>query len=88
MGNATTLNYRVDVEILNFALTLEHLENAFYHQGLAKYSEKDFENAGHPAWTRGRFEQIAAHEKTHVDFLTAALVAAGAKTVEACEYQL
>lgn len=75
-----------DIDILNFGLTLEHLEDAFYHQGLRKYSQDDFRRAGYPAWTRGRFEQIAAHERTHVEFISSALTAAGAQAVEPCEY--
>jgi len=76
-----------DVDILNFALTLEHLENQFYIEGLAKFSEEDFTDAGHPDWTRSRFKQIAAHEKTQVEFISSALTAAGAKDVLPCEYE-
>ena len=54
---------RVDVNVLNFALTLEHLENAFYVEGLKKHSQNDFLKAGLPQWVRGRFEQIAKHGK-------------------------
>ncbi|RDB17443.1 Protein rds1 [Hypsizygus marmoreus] len=75
-----------DIEILNFALTLEHLENAFYSRGLEKFSEKHFRDAGFPEWVRGRYEQIAAHEKTHVEFLSNAIKAAGAQAVEPCDY--
>ncbi|KAH9848098.1 ferritin-like domain-containing protein [Lenzites betulinus] len=69
--------------LLNFALTLEHLENAFYSQGLAKYTAQDFEQDGLPAWVYGRFVQILEHEATHVKFLTDAL---GDNAVKACEY--
>ncbi|GLB38900.1 putative ferritin-like domain containing protein [Lyophyllum shimeji] len=75
-----------DIQILNFALTLEHLENYFYRTRLEKYDQQAFLDAGYPEWTRGRFEQIAAHEKTHVEFISSAITAAGAKTVEPCEY--
>ncbi|KAG5642793.1 hypothetical protein DXG03_002098 [Asterophora parasitica] len=75
------------IEILNFALTLEHLEDAFYHQGLEKYRQQDFIDAGHAEWTRGRYEQIAAHERTHGEFISSALTAAGARAVEPCEYE-
>ncbi len=32
----------IDMDILNFALTLEHLEVAFYTQGLNKFNATDF----------------------------------------------
>ncbi|KAJ7118656.1 ferritin-like domain-containing protein [Mycena crocata] len=75
-----------DPQVLNYALTLEHLEAAFYKQGIEKFSDADFIKAGFAEWARGRFTQIRDHESTHVDFLTTALQAAGAKAVQACEY--
>jgi hypothetical protein len=72
-----------DIDVLNYALTLEHLENAFYSGALANFSEVDFQNAGLPPWARGRFVQIAAHEATHVAALTAAL---GTQATQACNY--
>ncbi|KAF9526915.1 ferritin-like domain-containing protein [Crepidotus variabilis] len=72
-----------DITVLNYALTLEHLENAFYSGALAKFDEKAFADAGYPSWVRGRFTEIAAHEKTHVDFLAKAL---GDKATQPCTY--
>lgn len=72
-----------DTEILQFALTLEHLENVFYDQALGKFDDQAFLNAGFPSWVRGRFEQIRGHEQTHVDFLTKAL---GDAAPKACTY--
>ncbi|KAH7921674.1 hypothetical protein BV22DRAFT_1071948 [Leucogyrophana mollusca] len=79
-GNSST---PTEVQILNFALTLEHLENAFYTQGLQKYSQQDFLNDNLPEWARGRWEQIAQHESTHVEFLENIL---GSQAVQPCTY--
>ncbi|KAI5123180.1 hypothetical protein M0805_003947 [Coniferiporia weirii] len=78
--NTTSFN---DTQILQYALTLEHLESAFYQQGLAQYSDSDFTDAGLPSWVRGRFAQIGQHEMTHVQTLNASL---GNDTVGACNY--
>ncbi|KAJ7122006.1 ferritin-like domain-containing protein [Mycena crocata] len=75
-----------DPQVLNFALTLEHLESAFYKQALARFSQADFLAAGHPDWTRGRYQQISDHEEIHVKFLSTALTTAGAQAVSPCEY--
>jgi rubrerythrin len=75
----------VDVDLLNFALTLEHVENAFYTQGLSRFKQEDFVHAGFPDWTYGRLEQIAAHEAAHVEFLEKTL---GDKATKPCSYKL
>ena len=72
-------------QILNFALTLEHLENAFYNEALSRFPNGDFERAGFPSWVRGRFNQIKMHEQTHVQFLTEAL---NGIAVVPCRYKL
>lgn len=72
-----------DIQILNFALTLEHLENAFYIQGLQKYTQQDFLNADLPIWARGRWNEIAQHESTHVSFLEGVI---GEQAVQPCTY--
>jgi hypothetical protein len=39
----------LDVTVLQFALTLEHLENVFYKGAVQKFSAQDFANAGYGA---------------------------------------
>ncbi|PLW31659.1 hypothetical protein PCANC_07855 [Puccinia coronata f. sp. avenae] len=80
VGNLT------DADILNFALTLEHLEAAFYSQGLAKYDEKAFASAGFSNDTRQKIQTISEDENSHVAFLTSALTATGVTPVQPCNY--
>jgi len=61
---ATTTQGAIDV--LNFALTLEYLENEFYKQALAS-------SGLIPATDQAIFAQISKHETQHVNFLLAAL---------------
>lgn len=75
-----------DIEILNYALTLEHLENAFYRDGLAQLDEEAFTEDNRPASLRRDLELIAAHEAEHVEFLTQSISAAGGTPVEEAEY--
>ncbi|SEA36106.1 Tat (twin-arginine translocation) pathway signal sequence [Haloplanus vescus] len=82
-----------DVDVLNYALTLEHLEHAFYRDGLERFGENDFERAqtlnGLAYRTRKdvrpNFEAIRDHEKAHVDTLTTVIGDLGGDPVaEAC----
>ncbi|KAF2124213.1 hypothetical protein P153DRAFT_351058 [Dothidotthia symphoricarpi CBS 119687] len=75
-----------DADILNYALTLEHLEDNFYRQGLANFTVSDFKAAGFDEETYARITTVSKDEETHVSFLTGALTAAGAKPVDACTY--
>ncbi|KAG9001712.1 hypothetical protein FRB90_011553 [Tulasnella sp. 427] len=72
-----------DTDILQYALTLEHLENTFYHNALAKFNDTAFTNAGYADFVRERFVEIGQHEQAHVDFLSKAL---GDKATKPCEY--
>lgn len=72
--------------ILNYALTLEHLEDTFYRTGLANFTEADFAAAGADSTVYNNIKRIAKDEAAHVDFLTKGLKAAGATPVAACQY--
>lgn len=74
-----------DTQILQYALTLENLENNFYAGALAKFDNDAFVADGLPVWARGRFEELASHEAAHVAFLKTAL---GADAVAPCNYTL
>lgn len=75
-----------DADILNYALTLEHLEDKFYREGLSNYTESDFAAAGFDSTFYNNLKTISSDETTHVAFLTAALTKAGAKPVAECTY--
>lgn len=84
---APTKRADIDADILQFALTLEHLENVFYKQALTMLSEAEFIAAGYPAKYYSDLKYIAHDEESHVELLTSALSAAGASPVAACEYE-
>lgn len=67
--SAMAQTFQGPVDVLNYALTLEHLEYAFYREFNRKFSEADFEAAGFSGNIRGRFDSIEAHEAAHVDVL-------------------
>ncbi|KAJ5261081.1 ferritin-like domain-containing protein [Penicillium angulare] len=75
-----------DADILNYALTLEHLEATFYAEGLQNYTKADFVNAGYADSFYDNLMTVAADEKAHVKFLTSALEAAGAPATAECTY--
>lgn len=75
-----------DADILNYALTLEHLEDKFYREGLANFTAADFKSAGFDAKVYENIKIVSQDEQTHVAFLTGALTKAGAKPVAECTY--
>ncbi len=65
------------IDILNFALTLEHLEHRFYQTGLNKAGLiKDKDNIA----------TIRNHERAHVKFLSDTITAAGGTPVAEAKY--
>lgn len=75
-----------DVDILQYALTLEHLENTFYKGGISSMSEADFMAAGFSSAYYNNLKYITHDEEQHVELLSSALMAAGQKPVAACTY--
>ncbi len=64
-----------DLDILNFALTLEYLEAAFYKEGASV--------KGLPEEVVGYVKTFGAEEQEHVDALSATITDLGGKPVEA-----
>ncbi|PWN49747.1 hypothetical protein IE53DRAFT_299221, partial [Violaceomyces palustris] len=79
-GSTTSIN---DTQILQYALTLEHLENAFYNQSISQFGEDAFVQAGLNASSRNQLYSIGQDEAKHVAFLTQAL---GSDAVQPCTY--
>ncbi len=89
--NATPMaeeDFEDDIDVLNFALTLEHLEATFYRQGLGEdgFDEADF---GQDPLGNSIFDflvDIRDHEADHVETLTSVITDLGGEPVEEAEY--
>ena len=91
-GAASNSDDVSDVDVLNYALTLEHLENAFYRdmtpsdetlmhaETLEPFGDQIRSHA--PA----RIETIGDHESAHVDVLTEVITDLGGDPVSELEY--
>jgi len=83
-----------DIDILNYALTLEHLEAAFYTQGLRRFSEKDFRKLKSLTGSGNVLRRtvydylvlIRDHEVTHVNTLVSVITSLGGTPVSPCTY--
>jgi hypothetical protein len=69
------------VDVLNYALTLEHLEYAFYRDGLEQFSAEDFAAAGYAANVYEWFGIIRDHEMEHVNTITSVITDLGGEPV-------
>jgi hypothetical protein len=74
-----------EARLMNYALALENIQDAFYSQGLANFTDADFAAAGLPPSARGRFVQIGQQEQAHVAILN---VAIGPNATQPCNYTL
>ena len=77
---------QVDISILNYALTLEHLEATFYNQGLDNFTRQDFKTYGYPNYVYTLFEKIREHENVHVSTLQTVIKSLNGTAVPPCEY--
>jgi hypothetical protein len=84
MQDPMTLETPVDV--LNYALTLEHLEHAFYRDGLEAFSAEDFTAAGYADNVYEWFGIIRDHEMAHVETITKVITDLGGEPVAEAEY--
>ena len=88
-----------DLEILNYALTLEHLEAFFYTEGLTRFEAGDFsddrsirgnsaddEDETGGASIYARLEAVRDHEQAHVETLRQTIADLDGTPVEAGEY--
>lgn len=75
-----------DVDILQFALTAEHLESEFYKQGFAKFPNSDFQALGLSDTQITSLKKVGETEAIHVTTLQSAIAGAGARPVEPCNY--
>jgi len=80
------MEFESDVDVLNYALTLEHLEYAFYRDGLEQFTDADF---GESPFNRPISEfliDIRDHEQAHVETLTQVINDLGGEPVMEAEY--
>ncbi len=92
---------KTDLDVLNYALTLEHLEATFYTQGLKQFASTDIANStlaqgvgntggqfgdSFPSDLFGYLLLIRDHEQTHVRTLISVITSLGGKPVLPCTY--
>ncbi len=82
-GDDDNGGFEDDVAVLNYALTLEHLESAFYRDNAQTY---DLGVDGFGNSINDFMAVIAEHEAAHVETLTAVIDDLGGEPVEEAEY--
>ncbi|KAH8888908.1 hypothetical protein GQ53DRAFT_237908 [Thozetella sp. PMI_491] len=75
-----------DIDILQFALTLEWLETSFYQQGFAKFPQSDFLALGLSQQEVTDLINVGQSEQEHVVLLQGAIAQAGVQPVQPCTY--
>ncbi len=75
-----------EAAVLNFALTLEHLDSTLYRTGLEQFAAEDFVAVGYDASVRDYLEQIVENEEAQVAFLSETIASLGGEPVGPAEY--
>jgi glutamine cyclotransferase len=78
--------FAAPVDVLNYALTLEHLEAAFYRDGLATIGAEGITALGFQQSVFEALSAIGAHEVAHVDTLTQVITQLGGTPVAEATY--
>lgn len=80
---AQSMEFKTDVDVLNYALTLEHLEYAFYRDGIGNFS---FGNDAFGNSIDAYLADIRDHEGAHVATLTQVISDLGGEPVGEATY--
>ena len=78
--------FATPVDVLNYALTLEHIETAFYRDGLAMIGEAGITGLGFDASVFAKLTEIGGHEAEHVTTLTGVITDLGGEPVAESTY--
>ncbi|MFT4039368.1 MAG: ferritin-like domain-containing protein [Thermomicrobiales bacterium] len=76
------------ISVLNYALALEHLENAFYRDGLAAFTVDEFTALGFQESVLDYLTEIGNDEAAHVATLTGVITDLGGTPVAEGQYDI
>ena len=85
-GSDLAADFENDLDVLNYALTLEHLENAFYRDGLASFTAEQFTTAGFDPAVVTNLATFGNQELAHVEALTGVIANLGGTPVQEAVY--